>query len=251
MTKLAVLRPEPECQNDVAMLAERGIPAIALPCLSERRIPVPEDSFQDASDGLILTSQRSLTMLHPDHYAALHHLPVLAVGARTAEVARQYGFSDIYAGSGSAHSLCEHLQQRCEVAGRRMSFDWLSGQDVQLDISNAAPDGCTVTRHICYAMENRTTVPASFIAQLEAGEISAVMNLSARTLTAFVQLLHTHNLWHHHRKISVLSISSAACDVPYDGKHNLQWQEMLIADKPDHASMMALAHNWYHSGEYC
>ena len=248
MTKLAVLRPEPDCRNDVAMLAEQGIPAIALPCLLERCIALPEDSFQDATDGLILTSQRSLAMLHPDHHAALRHLPVLAVGARTAEAARQHGFTDVYVGGGSAHSLREYLQQWRATAKSDMSFVWLSGQDVQVDISQDTPEGCTVTRHICYAMEKRTTIPASFVAQLEAGQISAVMSLSARTLTAFVQLLHAHDIWHHHRKMSVLSISHAACDLPQDGKNTLQWHQVLIADRPDHASMMTLAHNWHHSG---
>ena len=113
MTKLAVLRPEPDCHADVELLTDIGIPSCALPCLEEKRLFLPEIAELNASDGIILTSKRILAMIDPDMVAHLTHLPVFCVGKATADAARQRGFIHIHCATGTAQGLLELLRVWC------------------------------------------------------------------------------------------------------------------------------------------
>ncbi len=254
MTKLAVLRPEPDCHADVELLTDIGISSCALPCLEEKRLFLPETAELNASDGIILTSKRILAMLDPDIVAHLSHLPVFCVGKATADAARQRGFIHIQCATGTAQSLLKLLRVWCTSQklshqkearqGRKLSFSWLGGQDVQLDISAYSPDGCRIIRNICYEMIPRSSLPSAIIEELVAGKITAVMSLSARTLGSFVQLLHKHDIWHHHKNIIVLSISDKAGMVSHDTCSDLQWRERFVAETPDMEGMIALVRHW-------
>ena len=254
MTKLAVLRPEPDCHADVELLTDIGIPSCALPCLKEKRLFLPEIAELNASDGIILTSKRILAMIDPDMVAHLTHLPVFCVGKATADAARQRGFIHIQCATGTAQGLLELLRVWCSSQNlsnqkearqsRKLSLSWLGGQDVQLDISAYSPDGCRIIRNICYEMTPRTSLPSAIIEELVAGKITAVMSLSTRTLGAFVQLLNKHDIWHHHQNIIVLSISDTAGIVSHDICGDLQWRDRLVAETPDKAGMIALVRHW-------
>ena len=261
MTKLAVLRPEPDCHSDVELLTDIGIPSCALPCLEAKRLFFPEIDELNASDGIILTSKRILAMLDPDMVAHLTHLPVFCVGKATADAARQRGFIHIHFASGTAQSLLELLRVWCSSQelshqkearqSRKLSFSWLGGQDVQLDISAHSPGGCRIIRNICYEMIPRSSLPSAMIEELAAGKITAVMSLSARTLAAFVQLLNKHDIWHHHQNIIVLSISDTAGIVSHDICGDLQWRARLVAETPDKAGMIALVRHWCEISGVC
>ena len=254
MTKLAVLRPEPDCHADVNLLTDIGIPSCALPCLEEKRLFFPEVAELNASDGIILTSKRILAMFHPDMVTHLSHLPVFCVGKATADAARQRGFEHIQCATKTAQDLLELLRVFCSSRGlsnqkearqsRKLSFSWLGGQDVQLDISAYSPDGCRIIRNICYEMIPRSSLPSAIIEELVAGKITAVMSLSARTLGTFVQLLNKHDIWHHHQNIIVLSISDTAGIVSHDISCDLKWRERLVAETPDKDGMIALVRHW-------
>ncbi len=261
MSKLAVLRPEPDCHADVELLTDIGIPSCALPCLEEKRLFLPELAELNASDGIILTSKRILAMLDPDMVAHLTHLPIFCIGKATADAARQKGFIHIQCGTGTAQGLLELLRVWCvsqELShqkearqSRKLSFCWLGGQDVQLDISAYSPYGSKIIRNICYEMIPRSSFPSAIIEELVAGKITAVMSLSARTLGAFVQLLYKHDIWHHHQNIIVLSISDTAGIVSHDICGDLQWRERFVAETPDKDGMIALVRHWCQSIGVC
>ena len=91
----------------------------------------------------------------------------------------------------------------------------------------------------------RQSLPSVIIEELIAGKITAVMSLSARTLDAFVQLLHKHDIWHHHQNITILSISDKAGMLSNDICGDLQWREHLVAETPDKTGIIALARYWH------
>lgn len=89
--RVAVLRPEPGNAATIARLRDVGLTAISLPLFEVAALPWTPPSIT-AFDGLILTSANALRH-GGEELAALHGLPVTAVGTATAAAARARGFS--------------------------------------------------------------------------------------------------------------------------------------------------------------
>jgi len=100
---VAVLRPEPGNAATIRRVEAQGLRAIRLPLFEIRpldwTVPDPE-----AFDALLLTSANSVRFGGAG-LAALKHLPVLAIGSRTAEIARAAGFDVMTTGDADAVAL--------------------------------------------------------------------------------------------------------------------------------------------------
>jgi len=119
--RVAVLRPEPGNRATVAALREAGLEAIALPLFAI--VPVawraPEAADHDA---LLLTSANAVRCAGPQ-LGALSGLPVIAVGAATAQAARNAGLDVALAGTGGiaeivAEAAARGLHRLLHLAGR-------------------------------------------------------------------------------------------------------------------------------------
>lgn len=103
MTPLAVLRPEPGNAATAGRIEAMGLRAIRLPLFAvyalEWSPPDPADF-----DALLLTSANTVRFGGPG-LDLFRHLPVYAVGARTADIARQAGFGVMAEGAADAQSL--------------------------------------------------------------------------------------------------------------------------------------------------
>ncbi len=123
---LAVLRPEPGNSATAARIEELGFQAIRLPLFAIHALawdpPEPADH-----DALLLTSANAIRCGGPG-LAELQHLPVFAVGLKTAETARAAGFDVLAAGEvdaaalialAKAHGVCRALH----LAGRHRSIE--------------------------------------------------------------------------------------------------------------------------------
>lgn len=90
MTRVLVLRPEPGASATVERARQRGIDAVALPLFKIEPLSwsAPEAS---SFDGLLLTSANAVRC-GGDEARDLRGLPVYAVGASTADAAREAGF---------------------------------------------------------------------------------------------------------------------------------------------------------------
>lgn len=99
----AVLRPEPGNTATMKRVQAQGLRAIPLPLFEIRPLdwaaPAPAEY-----DALLLTSANAVRFGGPG-LEALRHLPVLAVGARTAEISRVAGFDVMAVGDFDATSL--------------------------------------------------------------------------------------------------------------------------------------------------
>ncbi|ODP35939.1 uroporphyrinogen-III synthase [Sphingomonas turrisvirgatae] len=116
---VAVLRPEPGNAATVARVRDAGLSGIALPLFEIEPVdwsPPAPDRF----DGLLLTSANALRQGGVG-LAALHALPVLAVGAATAAAARDHGFAVERIGERDVRSML------ADVAPVRRLL-WLAGE---------------------------------------------------------------------------------------------------------------------------
>ncbi len=102
-----VTRPEPDNDATAVLLRARGFEPLLAPMLAFQPLPF-RDETDAAYRGVILTSANAIRAIatHPI-LLRLQALPVFAVGARTAEAARDVGFRDVRIAEGDAAALRE------------------------------------------------------------------------------------------------------------------------------------------------
>jgi uroporphyrinogen-III synthase len=208
--KILVLRPEPGASETVRRARERGLDAVAVPLFEvepvEWRVPNPADF-----DGLLLTSANALRHAETG-LEQLKSLPVYAVGAATADAAREAGFSIAQVGSGGVDQLLGSLDP-----GLRLLH--LCAEDRKETRVKQAITPVVVYRS--RAVEYRDL-------SLAAGSIALVHSPGAGR--HFAQLVRDREF------ISVIAISPAAVEAVGDG-----WKSVEAADQPTDEALLVLA----------
>jgi uroporphyrinogen-III synthase len=105
--RILVTRPEPGASHTARRLERMGFSPVVLP-LSETTplaFKLPRERF----DAVAITSVNAVRHAEPERIAGLRHLPVYAVGDKTASAARAAGFSDVTAAGGDGAALGEML----------------------------------------------------------------------------------------------------------------------------------------------
>ena len=98
LSGVLVVRPEPGTTRTLARLRALGVDAAAVPLFTT--VPVPWQAPDPAAfDALLITSANAVRHAGPA-LARLAHLPVIAVGAQTAEAARTAGLTVAVVGTG-------------------------------------------------------------------------------------------------------------------------------------------------------
>lgn len=214
---VAVLRPEPGGSATAARVEASGLSAIRLPLFHVApRAWTPPDRAR--FDSLLLTSANAVRHAGPD-LMLFAHLPVLAVGAATADAARSAGLDLRLTGTGGVNDVL--------IAAARAGFSrslHLSGQDrTETDI----------------AVEERRVVYASDPAPVAAERVIA--------LTGSVALLHSPRAAERLASLAkaaglscdsvrLAAISTATAIAAGDG-----WDSVMVAPVPTDAALIALA----------
>ena len=128
--RLVVTRPQPDGARTAAALRERGHDVLEAPLMQV------EPLGADLSGGwgaVIVTSANAPAAIagNPD-LAALTKLPVIAVGRRSAEAAREAGFSDIRSAGGDLRDLIRLVVAR--RADAKAPLLYLAGEDRAADL---------------------------------------------------------------------------------------------------------------------
>ncbi|MWV25367.1 translation initiation factor 2 [Methylobacterium sp. 2A] len=170
-----VARPEPGATRTGAALAARGHAPLVAPVLAVRPTgePPPDGPF----DALLLTSANAVPALRG--IAALHGLPVFAVGARTAALAREAGLGPVHEGPGDAAGLAA-LVRRMLPPGARLVH--AAGAERKPEPAAAlAGGGFRVATFVAYAAEALPILPDSVGRALAGGNLDAVLHYSRRS----------------------------------------------------------------------
>lgn len=114
--RVLVTRPEPSAARTARTLLQRGFAPLVLPLTQTRALAAdpPDQSF----DLTAITSANAVRHASPALIASLHDVPVVAVGSRTAEMARAAGFRDVEEAGGTAEAMAVHLLARTTPATR-------------------------------------------------------------------------------------------------------------------------------------
>lgn len=229
-----VTRPEPEAAAFGAQLEALGHTVTIEPLLRIEYLPVPADALAGAG-GLIATSRNGARALADSPGAdAARRLPLFAVGPGTAQLARELGFVNVVAGSGSAADLVPVI---LEAAGQLSGpLIHMRGEDVAFDLQKALrPSDIELREVICYG-----SLPAEGLAPqtrelLATGAIDAVILMSPRTGSIFTSLMAVEGLREPARSLVLLCLSPAVAATV----EPLGATRVLVAESPDAPAMLA------------
>jgi uroporphyrinogen-III synthase len=205
-----VLRPEPGASETLRKARERGLDALAIPLFENE--PVAWETPDPARfDGLLLTSANALRHGGAG-LAGLKSLPVHAVGAATADAAREAGFTIAGIGSGGVAELLDSIPPDLRLLH-------LCGED------RAQPDSRrTVTTLVVYRSK-----PVEIAGLGEVGGGVALIH-SPRAGKRFAELASDRG------SFAIAAISRAAADAVGTG-----WRSVAVAPQPADDALLALA----------
>ncbi len=187
-----VTRPQPDNDSTAAALRARGIEAVAAPMLRFEPVALP-DALETNYAGVIVTSANAIRALQSQPaLVALRKLRLYAVGAHTADAARDAGFTDVVSADGDAAALRDVI-----AGGRKRSKSdrpllYLAGADLARDLASELGErGFTVAVQTTYRMVPETRLPLDAADAIAAGRIDAVLHYSRRSARAFAQAART------------------------------------------------------------
>lgn len=180
--RVLVTRPETDAARTAAALMERGHEAILSPVMTIRMV---DDAKIDPSTyrSIVVTSRHAVVALAQQPAAErLMALPILCVGAATADAARSAGFRSIEAAGGDVEGLLTEVETR----------DWpapvlyASGAVVTCDLVAALmKHGMAAERVIVYATDPILDLSDAALQALNEDTLDGVLLFSARTVALF------------------------------------------------------------------
>lgn len=230
--KMLVTRPEPDAQATLARLEALGIEAIAAPLMVRETLDAslpPPDGFT----AMVLTSANAVrALIDRGVVAQYQHLPVFAVGDRTAREATQAGFERVSSAAGAFQDLVNAMT----IARLRGPIFYPAGKHQSADLAKAvAPLGIMVATSKVYAMVAAEALPDAVLDALGT-QIGAVLAYSRRSAEIFAQL--AADLPRDRRsKLAMLCLSEAVAEPLLEARFN----RISLADWPDEDAMMSLA----------
>ena len=230
--RVLITRPREEAESLAAQLAARGIDSLVEPLLDIRPITTPALAL-DGVQALLFTSANGARAFAARE--GRRDLPVFAVGARTAEVAREAGFTRVESAADDVTRLAALVRERLDPA--RGAILHGSGAVIKGDIAALlAPAGFAVRRVALYEATPAGELSATARADIQRGAIAAVLLFSARTAETFVSLAQRAGLTAALSRIAAVCLSRAVADAVAP----VAWREVLVAARPEQGALLAL-----------
>ncbi|HYB55206.1 MAG TPA: uroporphyrinogen-III synthase [Alphaproteobacteria bacterium] len=229
--RVLITRPLEEAQALAALLAERGIASLIDPLLEIRPLPSAELSLEGVQ-AIVFTSANGVRAFAERE--SRRTLPVFAVGARTAEVARAAGFAETESADGALADLARLVRARLDP--RRGALLHGAGAVVKGELAELlSADGFTIRRVVLYEAVPPTALQQATRAALAAGELEAVLFFSPRTAATFVSLVIAAGLAGACARLRAISLSPAVAEEA----GALAWRQSLTAVRPEQSALLA------------
>lgn len=184
--RVLVTRPEPEAGTTAERLRGRGHEVLVAPVMTA--VPLAGPMPVEQPGALAVTSGRTAGFLDPTVTGALRHLPVFAVGARTASALADAGFHDIRIADGNVQALARLIAAAGLPAGNPILHP--GGEERAADLGELlAGSPVTVVPWTIYRMRPAEALPAEVADALRAGRVDAVLHYSPRSAAILADLL--------------------------------------------------------------
>jgi len=217
---LLVLRPADGARKTVAAAERMGLQAIPDPLFEVVGLVWTAPAAEDF-DALLLTSANAVQFAGPQ-LQQLQPLPVLAVGAITADAASQAGFDVVAIGDSGAQALLER-----DDLVRFQRILWLAGE--QRTELHASPGRLSPV-----AVYGTNALPLGDQARATLERSSVILLHSTRAAEQLEQQVDGLQLDRSNHRIAALSPSIA--EALEDG-----WQDVAWADQPTDDALLSVA----------
>ena len=182
--RLLLTRPITGDDRLEALLRSGGHNVVVEPLLTIEQLPCgPIEAA--GLQAVVATSSNALRALGQN--MQLNGLPLFAVGAATARLAREHGFNTVVEGQAGAGELAELLIASLKPG--RGAVLYLRGEDVAFDLDAALQTaGLTVDSRRIYRAVPAKGLSASTTASLTAGGFEGIVLMSPRTAEIYLRL---------------------------------------------------------------
>ena len=183
-----ITRPAPDNDATADALRRRGFEPLLAPMLSFQAMRFQIEDGREFR-GLIVTSTNALRAIASSpQLARLQDLPVFAVGARTAQAARDIGFQNVRAAEGDASALRDLVAAKAPERRGAAPLLYLSATDVSRDLGGELGlRGVNVAAIAVYRMVRLDDFTEPVRAAFAGQTIEAVLHFSRRSALAFIR----------------------------------------------------------------
>jgi uroporphyrinogen-III synthase len=186
--RLILTRPQNEARALAAMLRSRGHSAIVTPLLTIRmreEAEIPARNWQAiALSSANAMSHKALKPAPP----VLAAIKVFAVGAQSAEAARQAGYEKVHAEGGNMEGLARAIARDCKADEGAILYP--SGAETAGDLKGTLETkGFTVERVILYDAIAVESLSQDVLAALRTGRADGVLLYSPRSARLWAKLV--------------------------------------------------------------
>ncbi|MFA6266456.1 MAG: uroporphyrinogen-III synthase [Pseudolabrys sp.] len=230
--RIVVTRPQDDSERTAAVLRERGHVVLIAPLLHVETVPI---HLRQVYGAIVLTSANAAAALagHPAR-DALIALPLYAVGRRSADAAREAGFTDIHIAGGDMKDLTRLLAEHRPDA--RAPLLYLAGEDRSGDlIGDLAVRGIAAELGVIYRAAAVPFTP-ELIGALQSGAVDAVLHYSRRSAEQFVAGAKSTGVATQALRLRHLCLSGPIAE-PLIGAGA---RNVAVARRPDESAMLAL-----------
>jgi uroporphyrinogen-III synthase len=182
--RILVTRPQPGSAHTAAALKKRGHEPIGAPLL-QIEILSKVDPGAGPWTAILLTSANAMRgiadLAQRDDWRAT---PIITVGDRTAQAARDHGFTDVTSASGNVNDLVNLVAARITPPARLL---YLSGEERSGDLGGALrAKNFIVDAVVVYRMIAARTLPEPAVKAIRDG-VDGVFHFSRYSAEAFVK----------------------------------------------------------------
>jgi uroporphyrinogen-III synthase len=182
--RLLVTRPEPDAQRTAAALRARGHSVVIAPLLHIE--PLAAAAIGAGPWAAVLVTSANVAHAIASHAkrAELVHLPVFAVGERSAHAMRVLGCANVISAGGNAGDLARMVAAQVNPPARLL---YLAGEQRSGDLGGELrAKGFAVETVAIYRAVTADALPPNAAAALTAG-IDGVLHFSRRSAEAYVE----------------------------------------------------------------
>lgn len=230
---LLLTRPIEEAQASATRLEGMGHRVTLAPMLEvvvDRQVSIDPAGIA----AIAVTSPRAVRALAlRDDFAQLSALPLLAVGDRTAQLAREAGFEHVESAAGDVAALAILVGDQVDPAQGAVLY--ACGRDRHGDLEGRlAAAGFDAQLREVYRAEAIHVLNEAAHKGLMDGQIDAVLIYSARTAAAFLDAVMQAGLHSVLARLTILAISPAAAE-PFAGA---DVKRIMVAKRPDESALL-------------
>ena len=236
MGPLALLtRPRPDSETLAALLQDRGVKSLIEPVINIHPLDDILLPDLDKMQALLLTSANGVRalaqLLGPPPEA--RHIALLAVGAASAEAARQLGFQNVVSAGGNVDSLVALARAQLNPAHGPLLH--VAGTKVAGDLAAMLKShGFYVQRERIYEARARAQLSPEAQYALTDNQIDMVLFFSPRSARTFAKLSCAAAVDSALAQVTAICLSAAVAKAA----SGVTWRRVRIARKPEKAALL-------------